>query len=233
VPDLLTATPATPGSPLGRRVQLPRWRDTRLLIGVLLILVSVVLGARLISAATHTTRWLSVTRALPAGHVLVASDLIAVNAHLPTSASSHYFASDPSELVGRTLGRRVAAGEFLPAEGLVSGATGASRVLPLIVKAGRLPALSAGDHIDVYVLSRPEGAGAGREIRVLTDVEYVGQDALSTGETSVVLRVAPDQAVTAIAASQSGRVDLVRIDADTSNDPGDAGPSSAPAFENG
>lgn len=227
------AAVASPGSPVGRRLQLPRWRDTRLLLGVLLILVSVVLGARLISSATQTSRWLSVTRALPAGHVLVATDLVSVKAHLPASAGRHYFGSEPSQLVGRTLGRQLAAGEFLPAEALATGSVGASRVLPVIVKAGRLPALAAGDQVDVYVLSKPAGGGAGREIRVLTDVEYVGQDPLSTGETSVVLRVAPGQAVTAIAASQSGRVDVVRIDADAANDPGDAGPSSAPGFDGG
>jgi hypothetical protein len=230
VPDLLVTSPA---SPVARRIQVPRWRDTRLLIGVLLILASVVLGARLIGTATKTSRWLSVTRTLPAGHVLVTSDLVAVKAHLPASAGSHYFASDPSQLAGRTLGRQLSAGEFLPAEALASGSTGPSRVLPLIVKAGRLPALSAGDRVDVYVLSRPEGGGVGREIRVLTNVEYVGQDALSTGETSVVLRVAPDQAVTAIAASQSGRVDVVRIDGDGQGDPSNSGPSSVPGFDGG
>ncbi len=197
-------------------------------MGVLLILASVVLGGRLVGSATQTSRWLSVTRTLAAGHVLVASDLVSVKAHLPASAGSHYFAADPTQLVGRTLGRPLSSGEFLPAEALASGSSGPSRVLPLIVKAGRLPALSTGDHVDVYVLSRPQGGGVGREIRVLTNVEYVGQDALSTGETSVVLRVAPAQAATAIAASQSGRVDVVRIDGHGQSDPSDAGPSSVP-----
>lgn len=222
-----------PSSPLGRRVQRARWRDTRLLVGLLLIFASVVLGARLISAATRTSQWLSVTRALPAGHVLVASDLVTVKAHLPASASRRYFAAAPSQLVGRTLGRPLAAGEFLPAAGLASGTAGASRVLPMIVKAGRLPALSPGDHVDVYVLSRLPGGSAGREIRVLTDVEFVGQDPLSTGESSVQLRVAPADASTAIAASQSDRVDLVRIDRDSADHPGNAGPSSVPGYDGG
>ena len=228
MPDLLAAPP---GSPVGRRVQLPRWRDTRLLVGVLLVLASVVLGARFISSATRTSQWLSVAKSLPAGHVLEASDLISVKAHLPASVSGHYFAAAPSQLAGRRLGRPLAAGEFLPAEALTAGPSGPSRVLPLIVKAGRMPALAAGDHVDVYVLSRSASGGGGREIRVLSDVEYVGQDPLSTGETSVVLRVAPEQAVSAVAASQSGRVDVVRIDADAANDPGDPGPSTAPGFD--
>lgn len=222
-----------PSSPSGRRAKRPRWRDTRLLLGVLLILVSVVLGARLISSATSSTQWLSVTRSLPAGHVLVAGDLRAVKAHLPASASSQYFAAEPAELVGRTLGRPLAAGELLAAESLASGSAGASRVIPLVVKAGRSPVLSAGDHVDVYVLSKGTGTSAGRELRVLTDVEYVGEEPLSTGETSLRLRVLPGDAIKAVAASQSDRVDVVRVDRDASDQPGDAGPSSVPAYDGG
>ena len=121
--------PDFPSSPAGRRTQRPRWRDTRLLLGVLLILSSVVLGARLISSATSSTQWLSVTRSLPAGHVLVAGDLRPVKAHLPASASRQYFAAEPAQLVGRTLGRSLAAGELLASEALTSGSSEASRVI--------------------------------------------------------------------------------------------------------
>ena len=222
-----------PSSPSGRRTKRPRWRDTRLLLGILLILTSVVLGARLISSATGSTQWLSVTRSLPAGHVLVAADLRPVKAHLPASASKQYFSADPARLVGRTLGRPLAAGELLASEALASGSGGASRVIPIVVKAGRSPALSAGDHVDVYVLAKGTGSSAGRELRVLTDVEYVGQDPLSTGEISLQLRVSPADAIRAVAASQSNRVDVVRVDRDAADQPGDAGASSIPAYDGG
>lgn len=224
--------PHVPSSPKARRVQRPRWRDSRLLVGVLLILSSVVLGARFVSGATRTSQWLSVTHSLPAGHVLTALDLQRVNAHLPGSASRHYFTAAPPQLVGRTLARSLAAGELLPADGLASGDGRASRVVPLVVKAGRMPALAAGDRLDVYVLSRLSG-GTARELRVLTDVEFVSEDPLSTGETSVQLRVEPGDAIAAIAASQSGRVDVVRIDRDAADRSGDAGPASIAAFDSG
>jgi hypothetical protein len=43
--------------------------------------------------------------------------------------------------------------------------------------------------------------------------------------------VSPAQAIAAVAASQSNRVDVVRIDRDASSSPGDAGPSSIPAYD--
>ena len=90
--------------------------------GLLLILGSVALGGHLIAGASHTTAWVGVTRSLPAGHVLTAADLRAVQAHLPASAGGRYFASAPTALVGcvegelHTVGGRMAA-DFLIAQG--------------------------------------------------------------------------------------------------------------------
>ncbi len=228
--ELSGSSPRPPSSEPARRVERPRWRDTRLLVGVLLIVLSVVLGARFIDGATQSGRWLSVTHSLPAGHVLAASDLLAVKAHLPAASAGQYFAAPASALEGKTLTRSLAAGELLAADAVSADHQQPSRVVPLVVKAGRLPAMAAGDRIDVYVLSRPTAGGVSRETRVLTNVEFIGAEVLGSGETSVQVRVAPADAVTAIAASQSERVDLVRIDGASAANPGDDGPSSAPGF---
>ncbi len=234
--DLLTPpAPASGRSPAAsieappaRRVQRPRWRDTRLILGVLLILLSVVLGARFINGATRTSQWLSVTRDLPAGHLLVAADLAPVKAHLDSVAGRHYFAASAA-LTGRTLGRPVAAGELLPVDALSRGQAAASRIVPVVVKAGRLPQLQAGDHVDVYVLARATGA-AGREVRVLTDVEFIAAETIGTGESSIQLRVSPQDAISAVAASQSDRVDVVRVERDSAASTGAPGPSTVPAY---
>lgn len=220
-------------SPAGRRVQRPRWRDRKLLTGVLLILASIVLGARLLGTAAHTSGWLSVTRSLPAGHVLVAGDLHTVQAHLPASSGGRYFASDPAALIGKTLSAAVAAGELLPADALAATSKADSRIVPVLVRSGRLPELAQGNRVDVYVLSKAAGTGGatnGREIRVLTGVEFVAEDVLNSGDTSVQLRVAPQDALIAVAASQSGRVDVVRVDRDSAAQAGDPGPSSIAGF---
>lgn len=219
----------SPPSPAGRRLQRPRWRDARLVTGVLIVLASVALGGRLIGTASHTTGWLSVTRSLPAGHVLAAGDLRPVQAHLPASASGRYFASDPAALVGKILASRVQAGALLPADAVAAAAHAESRIVPIVVRSGRVAGLNAGDRVDVYVLVKETGAANGREVRVLSGAEFIAEDVLTSGDTSVQLRVAPQDAITAVAASQSGRVDVVRVDG-SSDRPSDPGPSSVDGF---
>ncbi len=219
-------------SPAARRVQRPRWRDAKLLSGVLLILASVVLGARLIGSASRTSGWLGVTRSLPTGHVLVAADLRTVQAHLPASSSGRYFSADPAPLIGKTLTSPVAAGELLPAAAVTAAPRSDSRIVPVLVRSGRLPELTAGDRVDVYVLSKTSGSAGsagGREVRVLTGAEFIAADVLNSGDTSVQLRVAPADAITAVAASQSGRADVVRVDASSAST-ADPGPSSIDGF---
>jgi hypothetical protein len=221
----------SPDSPTGRRSGRPRWRDARLMTGVLLILASVALGGHLIGSASRTTAWVSVTRSLPAGHVLAAADLSTVQAHLPASTSGRYFATS-SGLAGKTLTTPLQAGELLPAAALAQAPAAEGRIVPVVVRSGRLPALAAGDRVDVYVLAKSSATTAGpngREVRVLTAAEFVSADVLSSGDTSLQLRVAPRDAITAVAASQSGRVDIVRVDGSTGQS-ADAGPSSIDGF---
>ncbi len=221
----------TPGSPRGQRTQRPRWRDARLLTGVLLILASVALGGHLIGTASRTAAWVSVTRSLPAGHVLDAGDLRTVAAHLPASTGGRYFSSTEA-LVGKALSSPVQAGELLPADAVARAPRVESRIVPVVVHSGRLPELAPGDRIDVYVLAKStaDAAGAnGREVRVLSGAEFVSEDVLASGDTSVQLRVPPQDAITVVAASQSGRVDLVRVDG-SSDRPSDPGPSTVAGF---
>ena len=64
---------------------------------------------------------------------------------------------------------------------------------------------------------------------MLSAAEFVSADVLSSGDTSVRLRVAPRDAITAVAASQSGRVDIVRVDG-APGPSADTGPSSVDGF---
>lgn len=258
-PAVSSPPPAVPPSPDMRRVGRPRWRDSRLLVGILLVLVSVGVGARVVSGAQQTGSWVSVGHDLPAGHVLTDGDLATARAHLVGAGSDRYYRAERrTDLVGHPLLHGVGGGDLVARDAVAYSSAPASRVVPVLVKAGRLPALSVGDHVDVYVLDRAAGAGsspqqpaapggpagaaapggaagavgasgAGRELLVLTDVEYLGGTALGSGDTSVQLRVPPSAAAPAVAASQSERVDLVRVDAGSNGVRG-AGPASVPGY---
>lgn len=213
-----------PASPSGRHQERPRWRDTRLLVGVVLVLLSVLAGARLVAGTDATSPWLTVRTALPAGHVLTDADLAPVDVRLDDASSSRYFrASSRQALLGRALTAPVPAGTLLPADAVTAGAAPASRVVPVVVAAGRLPALRPGDRVDVYALVTGAQPGADREVLVVAGVEYLGGEVLGSGATAAQLRVAVADAIRVVAASRSERVDLVRVDG-----PLPAGPEGIP-----
>jgi hypothetical protein len=214
-------------SPPARRAQRPRWRDTRLLIGVLLILLSVVIGARVVAGAASSGSWVTVTSALPAGHVLTDADFGTAMARLDDAASAHYYrANSRGGLLGRPLAVAVGAGALLPSDAVAPAAAAETRVVPVLVHAGRLPALRPGDHVDVYALVKGAAAGADREVLVVRDVEFLTGESLGSGDTSAQLRVAVPDAIRVVAASQSERVDLVRVDG-LSGAPAPGGPAPA------
>ncbi|CAO5147559.1 SAF domain-containing protein [Frankia sp. AiPs1] len=255
-----TEAPPPPGSPPARRLTRRRWRDSRLLVGVLLVLVSVVVGARLFASADSTQQWVVARGDLPAGHVVVTGDLGTVSARLSGSTSGRYYpGARLGDLTGATLARPVNAGEFVSGGDFAGKDRPATRLVPVIVKAGRLPVLEPGDHVDVYVFQtgaagagqtggdtagsggdagRSGGgttpaapvAGSGAETLALHDVEFVEVEKLASGDRSITLRVPIDGAIQAVAASQSERVDVVKLERDARGGVGAAGPTTAAGF---
>jgi Flp pilus assembly protein CpaB len=198
---------------------------------VLLVLLSVILGARIVATAGNTASWLTVRTELPAGHVLTEADLGTAAARLDGAASVRYFRADSrGALLGRQLVRPVGAGNLLPQDALAYGPAAPTRVVPVLVKAGRLPSLTPGDRVDVYVLVKGDRPGTDREALVVGNAEYLAGDVLGSGDTAVQLRVAVPDAVRVVAASQSERVDLVRIDGEQPQPGGPGVPTEAPGF---
>src|SRR3954469_23985996 len=65
---------STLASPPARRVNRPRWFDLRLLTGVLLVLVSVIIGARVVAASDSSEPVWAAAHDLAAGTQLTATD---------------------------------------------------------------------------------------------------------------------------------------------------------------
>ncbi len=197
---------------------------------MLLVLLSVIVGARVVATAGDTASWVTARADLPAGHVLTDADLATASAKLDGPASVRYFRADSrGALVGRPLVRPVGTGNLLPQDAIAYGPVAPTRVVPVLVKAGRLPSLSPGDRVDVYVLVKGDRPGTDRELLVVGGAEFLGGDVLGSGDTAAQLRVAVPDAVRVVAASQSERVDLVRIDGDAQA-VAPAAPTEAPGF---
>jgi hypothetical protein len=151
--------PADPvAGPVPRRVRPPRWLDLRLVLGVLLVLGSVLLGARVVSAADATVPVWSATGDLAAGTVLTAADLVAVDVRLDGAAGAYLAAGTQPE--GRTLARAVRAGELVPRASLEEPAELVQVALP--VQAGYVPpGLVRGQVVDVYAVADPAAGATG------------------------------------------------------------------------
>ncbi|WP_084010948.1 SAF domain-containing protein [Pseudofrankia sp. DC12] len=261
-PSGRSADPIVPPSPPARRLGRRGWRDGRLIFGVLIVLVSVVLGARLFATADQTSAWVAARSDLPAGHVVGAGDLITVSAQLSEATGARYYPGRRlKEVVGGTLARPVGAGDLISGSDFAGPDTAATRLVPVVVQAGRLPDLAPGDHVDVYVfqasgavgagdastgtgsstgtgngtgqsngVGTPAVGGAGAEVLVLHDVEFLGAQRIASGDRSLTLRVPVDAAIRAVAASQSGRVDVVKLVRDGQGQVGATGPTAAPGY---
>jgi hypothetical protein len=199
----VSAEPA-PG-PTPRRVRPPRWLDLRLVLGVLLVLGSVLLGARVVSAADATVPVWAVVADLAAGTELSGDDLVAVDVRLDSAAAAYLSTGTRPE--GRTLARAVRAGELLPRSALENPAELVQVALP--VQAGYVPpGLERGQVVDVYALADPAAGASGEaDGSVTLVVEEAPVQALS-GRSDGVLSTPTTtvQIVVAVAADEAGDV---------------------------
>lgn len=175
---------ALPAGPTPRRVRPPRWLDLRLVLGVLLVLGSVLLGARVVGAADATVPVWAASGDLAAGTDLDAEDLVAVDVRLDDAADAYLSTGTRPE--GRTLARAVRAGELIPGSALEEPADLVQVALP--VQAGFVPpGLRRGGLVDVYAVADPAvGATQATGGSVTPVVERAPVQALS-GRTDGVL----------------------------------------------
>lgn len=141
------------------RLQRPSWRDTRLIVGLLIVLASVALGARVVAAADDTVPLYAAATTLVAGRTLTTADLTVVRVHLG-AGSAAYLRAQSALPAQATLLRTLGAGELVPRSAL--GAASALQVRPVTVPLdGEPPAgLRVGARVDVWSSARDPAAGA-------------------------------------------------------------------------
>jgi hypothetical protein len=191
------------------RARTPGWRDPRLWVGVAIVAVSVVAGARLVGAADESVPVWGVVDDMGAGDSVTAADLEAHRVRFVDPADlEHYFPADEALPDDLQLTRGVGAGELLP-RAAVGPASGSGTVqLPVAVDAALVPpAVQSGSVVDLYVTSGdgsgedgPAGGGAARSARpvlegvTVIDAPPIDEGFAATGKRQLVLGVSDDQA---------------------------------------
>ncbi|MFW6775984.1 hypothetical protein ACOACO_16990 [Nocardioides sp. CPCC 205120] len=121
-------------------------------MGLLIVAVSVVVGARVLGSADDTVEVWAADADLVAGATLSSADLVAVRVRFRDGESldSYLRASEAPE-DGARLTRDVGAGELLPAAALGEGEDEGLRHVPVAVEATRVPpGVVAGSVVDVW-----------------------------------------------------------------------------------
>ncbi|TCN44323.1 hypothetical protein EV644_101542 [Kribbella orskensis] len=161
---------AAPSTPTLRNRR-ARWKDGRLLLGVLLVAITALGGAKLLSAADDTTAIWAAERDLPAGTKLTSRDLTTVRVRFTSDAAAGQYVAADADLKGLVVTRAVSKGEFVPRQAAVTQADSVRTELPLSIATGRLPAdTAAGDHVDIWVVPKAADQPAKQlwaEVRVI------------------------------------------------------------------
>jgi hypothetical protein len=208
-------------TPAAARLQRPSWRDTRLIVGLLIVLASVALGARVVAAADNTVPVYAATGTLVTGRQLSAGDVTVVRVRLGAGTAG-YLGARSAPPAGAVVLRTVGAGELIPVSAL--GTAGQVDLRPVTVPVeGSLPAgLRTGTRVDVWSSARDPAAGGSTyrpPVRIATgvDVSAVSQPdgGLSLGQGSTVqVLLGPQELPTVLDALANGaRLALVPVPA--------------------
>ncbi|MFL6070222.1 MAG: hypothetical protein ACJ72Y_02950 [Actinomycetes bacterium] len=209
-------------SPAGLRLSSRRWRDPRLLVGILLVVCSAVGVVWVVNAADDRVAVWAVRGDLPAGSPVPADKLVDVDVQVP-ELSAYWTADDavPEDLVAL---RDFASGELLTRANVEVSDASDVRIVTLPVLRNQMPAdLDVGRRVDVYVVERGvSGEPDGPPQLVLRNaiVSSVDGDSGAFGGTSlevgVALSLPQEQVPKVLDAQASGTLTLVDVPVATS-----------------
>ncbi len=206
--------------PTAKRLQRPSWRDARLLVGVVLVLLGTVLGARLIAVADDTTPMYAASTTIRPGDRLTADNLRRVDVQLGDE-SARYLGATSAVADDSYALRGIPEGELVPASAVGSRSAVSVQPVTIEVDASSARGLPAGALVDVWVSPRDTQSTQERYLDATlalqrVSVSPVNQDSGRFGAASstmaVQLRVPRDKVAEVIAAvDKQARFTLVPV----------------------
>lgn len=206
--------------PAAKRLQRPSWRDTRLVIGVVLVLLGTALGAKLVASADDTVPMYTAAGVLRPGDHLTQDNLRRVDVQLGDQASRYLSAraAVPEDTYAL---RDIPEGELIPASAVGGRSAVTVQPVTVAVSADSARGLPAGALVDVWVSPRDTQSTQERYLDATLALERISvtpvtQDAGRFGASSstmaVQLRVPRDKVSQVIDAVDKGaRFTLVPV----------------------
>jgi len=207
--------------PTAVRLQRPSWRDTRLAVGVVLVLLSMAIGAKVIASADDTVPMYAAVASLVPGQPVTQSDVKRVDVQLG-SDRGRYVAADHDIAPDTFALREVRPGELLPTSAL--GKRGDINLKPVSVPvdSGAATQLAVGSIVDVWVNARLTSSTSekyGSPVKTIEATPVVrtpetsgGGLGAASGKTAVQIMV-PEAGVQALIAAidQGAKITLVPV----------------------
>ncbi|MDF8262896.1 SAF domain-containing protein [Luteipulveratus flavus] len=204
--------------PTAQRLQKPSWRDSRLVIGVLLIVLATVAGATVIQRFDHSVEVLQASRALVPGQAITASDVRTVRVRMDHAGGTYLPAT--RELPRGKVIRAVGKGELLPRTAVGSPAQVAVKAVSVRVDPSLAATLVPGSVVDVWVSAKKEAAGTASYDKPLRTVERAvvsrvpqdgGRFGIGSGQDAAVHVLVPSEKVAELigAVTSESKVTLI------------------------
>ncbi|MFI9487455.1 hypothetical protein ACIG47_13790 [Promicromonospora sp. NPDC052451] len=224
----MTYAPAAPApalqgvpEPTAARLRRPRWRDPRLVTGVVVVALSVALGSWVVSAASRTVPVYVADGALTPGEPVTSASVRVADVRLGAGTARYLPADEalPADLVAL---RVVDDGELVPLTAL--GADVDVRSVAVPVATGLSDRIRPGAVVDLwFVPSPPAAAGGDDRPEPRTLAEQVVVEQVETAEGAIVVQgqvtlhvLVPADALPAVltALSDTGTVAVVPVAGD-------------------
>lgn len=197
------------------RLRTPRWKDPRLIVGIVLVVASVLMGAVLVSRLSETTSVMVARSAIVPGDPISTDDLIVVEMRLGEQ-TDHYVGSAGAIPDGAVALRTIRAGELVPMSAIGQSSEVPLRPVVIPVDAAVAESVVPGATVELWHTSPALEEGADAEARLLVPDAVVRSidegSSLGMQEMSVevlVPRDALDEVLEVL--SQDERLDVIGI----------------------
>lgn len=140
-------------APTARRLRRPGWRDTRLLVGLLLVLLSIAGGVRLMSEVDETTPVYAAVQPLLPGQEVDPEDLAPVRVRM-ASGLDHYVDATQPLAPGTVVLRQVQRGELVPSGAIGSASAARDKTVTVPIDPATASTFTVGTVVDVWVSRR-------------------------------------------------------------------------------
>jgi hypothetical protein len=199
--------------PKAARLKRPGWRDARVLVGVLLVLASVALGAFVVAHVDDRAAVYAARAPLVPGQRLTDDDLSRVDVQLGAELP-RYLSATAGLAPDRFVLRPVAAGELVPVAAVGGRDQVGVQPLVLTVDAGSAAALQVGSTVDVYVnrVDPAAGSRAGGFLGPELTLEAVAVSSLPRGSGGLGGGSAGDRAIQVMAPTPRIREIIASVD---------------------